>query len=205
MKVVTMKTEARDPKGTTGARRSRRAGRMPAVVYGDGATPMHVSLDARDFTQAVERGARVIDLDGGDGATRVLLKDLQFDPLGVKMIHADFLRVNPNNPIELRIPVELRGVPAGLSKGGILSIPSNAILVRCLPKDLPDNVVLNIEELALGKSIAAGDIELPEGVTCADEANKLLVTIIVPRGISDDEAVAEGEGEGGEAAAPAAG
>ena len=210
MKVVTMKTETRDPEGTASARRLRRSGRVPAVVYGDGAEPVHVSLDTREFSLAVERGARVIDLDGGDGATRVLLKDLQFDALGLNMIHADFVRVNPEKEIELRIPIDRRGVPVGLSRGGILSVASDAILVRCLPADLPEGVIIDITGMKLGDSVTAGDIPLPDGVVCADDPLKILITMLIPRGVSaDDEEAGEGEGdgeaEGGDAEAPADG
>ena len=82
MKVVTMKTLARSPKGTSGARRARRAGRLPAVIYGEERTNEHVSLDMHDFTVALDHGARVIDLACDDSVQRVLLRDLQYVALG---------------------------------------------------------------------------------------------------------------------------
>lgn len=196
MKVVTLKTETRETDGTTGARRLRRSGRLPAVLYGDGKDAVHIALDTHDFTKAVDHGARVIDLELDGTRQRVLLKELQYDPLGVHLKHADFVRVNPAVAIELRIPLDLRGVPMGLSKGGVLNVPVNTILVRCLPGDLPENIPLDISKLDLGSSVTAGDLELPQGVECAEDKDRIVVTMIVPRGVSSGEtAEAEGEAE----------
>jgi large subunit ribosomal protein L25 len=199
MKVVTLKTGTRNPNGTAGARRLRRAGRLPAVLYGDGKDAVHLDIDAREFTKAVDHGARVIDLELDGAQQRALLKELQYDPLGLHLRHADFVRVNPDVPIELRIPLDLRGVPAGLSKGGVLNVPVTTILVRCLPGDLPENIPLDISKLDLGDSVTAGDLVLPSGVQCAEDPDRTVVTMIVPRGVSADaEAAAEPAAPAGE-------
>ena len=110
MKVVKLTSEPRESSGSSGANRLRRAGRTPAVIYGEGTAPSHVSLPAHEFRMAVDAGARVIDLAGGSGEPeRVLLTDVQFDAIGTKLLHADFRRMDPAHEITLRIPVIFEG------------------------------------------------------------------------------------------------
>src|SRR5688572_16341203 len=100
MKVVSLKMEAREGTGTRLARRMRAAGKVPAIVYGEGRTPESIALSARDFRQAVVARARVIDLElDGSAAQRVLLAEVHYDALGVNPVHADFLRMDPNHEI----------------------------------------------------------------------------------------------------------
>lgn len=197
MKVVTLKAQSREPGGSSGARRTRREGRMPAVVYGEGQTPSHITLDMRTFRHAVENGARVIDLDveGGD-PTRVLLKDLQYDALGAKLLHADFLRLSANRKIELAVPIEMLGTPKGVQQGGVLTVLSGTVAVRCLPRNIPEVLALEVAELEMGDSVKAGDVALPADVELAADPDQVLFTVAVPRGLKGQDEEAEGEGEG---------
>ncbi len=207
MKVVTLKALPREPGGSSEARRTRHAGRVPAVVYGEGDVPSHIMLETSTFRRAVENGARVIDLDiDGGGATRVLLKDLQYDALGAKLLHADFLRLSADRAIELAVPLELFGTPAGVQQGGILTMLSGTVALRCLPGDIPENITVDVTGLELGSSIKAGDLALPENVGLAEDADEVLLSVTVPRGLKDsdegdDEDDAEGEGAEGDDAA----
>jgi len=199
MKVVTMKTENRSPNGTSEARRTRRGGRLPAVIYGEEKGCEHVSLDMHDFTVELGRGARVIDLSGEAGVQRVLLRDLQWDALGAKLLHADFVRTNPTKQLSLRVPVELSGIPKGIAEGGILSVPRRTVELSCLPGDIPERVEVDVTHLELGTSLLAGELTLPEKVSLAEDASTIIATILVPRGIGDEEEAdeaTEGEGDG---------
>ena len=208
MKVVTMKGEARESGGTPVARRLRRAGRLPAVVYGDGA-PEHVSLDMHTFRHALDGGARLVDMDTGAGPKRVLLKEVQYDALGIHVLHADFLRLRADRPIELAIPLEIEGVSKGQAEGGVLTVLRSTVSVRCLPGNIPENVPFSIVPLVLGQTVYGRDLELPEGVELAQDPGAAVLTIAIPRGVeADEETPAEGEegaegvegAEGGEAA-----
>ena len=202
MKVVTLKALEREPGGSAGARRTRRAGQMPAVVYGEGEIPSHITVDSATFRHAVESGARVIDLDNEEGAdTRVLLKDLQYDALGLKLLHADFLRLSANTKIALAVPLELLGTPKGVQQGGVLTVQSGTVTLRCLPADIPENVAIDVSAMEMGESVKAGDVTLPENVELADDADQVLFTVAVPRGLKGQAADEDGEAEAGDAEA----
>lgn len=200
MKVVTMKTETRAPDGKSGARRVRRGGRLPAVVYGGSENPAHVSLPTHEFEQAFTRGTRVLDLEGLEGGTtRVLLTDVQYDALGIRLLHADLFRVDPNRPLELNVPVELNGVPKGVGAGGILTVKNLTIRVACLPRHIPEGLEADITELELGATLFAREVSLPENVTLASEEDMPVVSIAIPRGVGKDEEEAEEGAEGEQA------
>jgi large subunit ribosomal protein L25 len=206
MKVVTLKAQLREPGGSSEARRVRHAGQTPGVVYGEGGSPHHITVDAKSFRHAVENGARVIDLEfETEGATRVLLKDLQYDALGAKLLHADFLRLSPNSEIELGVPVELFGTPKGVQQGGVLTVQSSTVAVRCLPRNIPENITVDATEIGMGDSLKAGDLALPENVALAADPGQILLTVAVPRGLKGQGADEEGEGAEGEAAEGAEG
>ncbi len=193
MKVVTLSAEPREDTGSAVARRFRRAGRLPGIIYGEGVEPRSVTLTMRDFSRALEDGARVLDLVmEGVGEARVLLKDVQWDALGRRLLHADFLRLSPDKEIELAVPVDFVGVPKGLSAGGIVAVTSNYITLRCLPTNIPEKVVVTMTELGLGESLYARDVELPENVALAVDPDSVVVTCAAPRGTEDDD---EDEGD----------
>jgi len=212
MKVVTLESRARESDGTRAARRVRREGRIPAVVYGEGKAPDHVSIPAAEFRRAVESGTRVVDLEvGAPEPLRVLLTDVQYDSVGLKLLHADFLRLDPNHAITLRIPIKFEGAPKGLAEGGVLTVQRDVISVRCLPKDIPESITIDVSSLELGESFEASEVALPEGVALAEDAHDVIVGCTVPKAAKAEEpAAAEGAvpGEGAAAApgaAPAAG
>src|SRR5262249_50647947 len=121
MKVVNLKSTPRTDTGKSSARRERREGRVPAIVYGEGKDPEKVAPPAHEFRMAVDGGARVIDLEReGSSTERVLLAEVQYDPLGMEPIHADFKRMDPAHEITLAVPIEFEGAPKGLADGGVM-------------------------------------------------------------------------------------
>ena len=205
MKVVNLKGELRTSTGKSDARRSRREGRVPAIVYGEGKEPESVTLPHHEFRKAVDGGARVIDLDlAARGVERVLLSEVQFDPLGMNVVHADFLRMDPEHEISLGIPIDFEGTPKGLALGGVLTILRDSLSVRCLPRDIPERFTVDVSGLELNTSISAGKIPLPPGVKLAQDAHDTIVTCAIPR-VKVEEVPAAAEGEVPAEGAPAEG
>ena len=202
MKVVQLRCEERAIRGTSGARAARREGKIPAVVYGEGKAPEHVALPARELRAAVDAGTRVIDLArGGTAAERVLLADAQWDAMGLELIHADFLRMDPAHEIHLRIPVHYEGQPKGLADGGVLTILRDTLEIRCLPKDIPAGVQVDVAGLALGDSVEASKVALPAGVRLGGNVHEVIVTVVLPKVVVE---AAPAEGAAPAAGAPAA-
>src|SRR5690349_15165676 len=159
MKVVSLKSEARTQAGTSRSRRDRREGKVPAIVYGEGRAAEMVSLPKHEFRMAVDAGARVIDLEvPGRAAERVLLSEVQFDALGMNVVHADFRRMDPDHEITLGIPIDFEGAPKGLAEGGVLTILRDSIQVRCLPRDIPERFLVDVSAMELNTTIQAGAI-----------------------------------------------
>ena len=213
MKVVSLKSEVRSETGKGGARRSRAQGKVPAIVYGEGKPPETITLPQHEFKMAVDAAASVIDLDiAARGVERVLLSEVQFDPLGMNVVHADFLRMDPEHEISLSIPIDFEGTPKGLALGGVLTILRDSLTVRCLPRDIPERFTVDVAHLELNTSIPAGTIPLPPGVKLALDPHDTIVTCAIPRvKVEETPAAAEGavpaEGapaEGAEGAAAAA-
>jgi len=182
MKVVSLKSEVRSQTGKSGSRRARRQGKVPAIIYGEGKPPETIALPQHEFRMAVDAGARVIDLDiAARGLERVLLSELQFDPLGMNLVHADFLRMDPEHEITLAIPIDFEGAPKGLAEGGVLTILRDTLEVRCLPRDIPEHFLVDVSGMELNTTIVAGKIPLPAGVKLAEDEHDTIATCAIPR------------------------
>lgn len=206
MKVVSLKSEIRTETGKGGSRRSRRLGKVPAIIYGEGKPPEAIALPQHEFRMAIDAGARVIDLDmAARGVERVLLSELQFDPLGMNLIHADFLRMDPEHEITLAIPIDFEGAPKGLAEGGVLTILRDTLEVRCLPRDIPDHFLVDVSGMELNTTISAGAIPLPAGVKLAEEAHDTIVTCAIPRVKVEEPTAAEVAAAAAAEGAPVAG
>src|SRR5262245_38502541 len=145
---ATLEASHRDTFGKNEARRTRREGKVPAVLYGDGsqATPIAVAPKALLRILHSESGQNTLislKLPGG-GDTRVLVKDFQLDPVTHQVLHADFYKVAMDRVIEVTIPVITHGEPKGVKQqGGVLEIIRREILIECLPGDIPEHVDLD--------------------------------------------------------------
>lgn len=218
--------EARDRPGTRYNNRLRSLGRIPAVVYGRGSEPVSISLDAREAERHIHKGEKIFRLGlpgpkGQDG-TLVLLKDLQFDHLGSKIVHADFARVSLTDRIRTRVPIHLIGEAIGLKQAGaILMHPTTELEVECVVTELPEFLEVNISELDVGKGITAADVKLTiASMKMITDKHAMVAQIVIQQEIVVGEATAveagaaepevltakkPAEGEVGAAAAPGAG
>ena len=203
----------------------RQAGKLPANVYGRGEKPVSVEIDNREvfllYQRTIGKNALLtMKFDGKD--TTVMFKEVQREPVKGKFLHVDFYHVDPKHPIKLKIPVELEGIAKGVKElGGILSHTTRFIRVRCLPKDIPLNVTVDVSGLGLDESILLENVTPPAGVTFLDGKHTVLAhvsEVLEEKAPEPTEAGAAGaagapevitekkkEGEEGAAAAPAAG
>jgi large subunit ribosomal protein L25 len=206
--------------GSANARRMRSADTIPAVVYGHGMTPLSIQVARRDLRLAVSGSAglnTVVDLtvDGPDG-TKVypaIIKELQRHPVKRTVQHVDFLQVNLNEEITVAIPVRLEGeAKEVIANGGLVDPAVDTIEVRTTPRNIPDEIVIDITDMTMDTVITLGEIPLPAGVVATHDADLPVVTVLITRGslseeeeAAEAEAAAEGaEGEAGEGAADAA-
>jgi large subunit ribosomal protein L25 len=158
------------------ARRERRAGRVPAVLYGHGTQPRHISLPGHDVLLALRTANVLIRLDGlSDGSELALPKAVQRDPIKGTVEHVDLILVRRGEKVTVDIPVTVVGdvAPDGLLDQQLVQISVEAEATR-----IPPGIEVNVEGMQVGVSVHAGDLELPRGVTLADEADLLVLHVI---------------------------
>jgi large subunit ribosomal protein L25 len=203
---------SRDADGSRAARRLRRDGRVPGVLYGGGGDSQGFDVDARDLRLALASSGAVLDLsvDGGK-ATPVVLKEAQRDPVRGQTVHIDLLRVRLDQAIHAVVPLELSGVDdtPGVKEGGILEQIVRELNVEALPTSIPESIEHAVGEMQIGDTIGLDAIAMPEGVTLLDELEDAVVATLSPPRLQVEEEEVESEtelvGEGGEDAEGAEG
>jgi large subunit ribosomal protein L25 len=195
----------RAAEGSRAARRLRRSGRVPGILYGGGGDAVGFDVDARDLRLALARSGAVLDLSiDGDKATPVVLKEAQRDPVRGETVHIDLLRVRLDQAIHAVVPLELTGADdaPGVKEGGVLEQITRELNVEALPTAIPESIIFAIGEMQIGDAIALEEIVMPEGVTLLDELEEAVVATLSPPRLQVEEEDVESEtelvGEGGE-------
>jgi large subunit ribosomal protein L25 len=177
---VELIAQKREGRGTKKAQRLRKQGLIPGVVYGHKEATVSITLPADDLLKAIRHGARVVDLKA-DGATeKALIREVQWDHLGLEILHVDFARVAVDERITVPVPIELKGVCPGVIAGGILDQPIHSLTVECLAISIPEAIRVNIHELQIGGVIYVRDLHLPEGVTVVGDPDAIVVHVSAP-------------------------
>lgn len=181
----------RDTRGKRNARRLRRDGKIPAVLYGHGQECVSLSVPLEQVQAAVRHGSRLVDLQGAVSET-ALIRDLQWDTFGLEVLHLDFARVSADERIEVTVSIELRGEAPGVKEGGVLQQPLHEVLVDCLAIAIPDKLQLSINGLKLGDVLHVRDLKVPQGVSVLTDADEILAQCVKPAEETEGEAAAEG-------------
>src|SRR3954469_14185593 len=210
---------ARAPEGSRSARRLRRSGEVPGVIYGGDGEPSHVSVDARILRNTLAHSGAILDIsvDGGTSAP-VLVKDLQRHPVRGDIMHVDFLRVNMNETIHTTVVLELVGADdaPGVSEGGVLSQETREINIEALPGDIPDSITHDVSGMHINDTLTLSAVTAPAGITLLDDLEETVIATITPPTVEPvdeeietetalvGEAAAEAEGDTAEEAADSA-
>jgi large subunit ribosomal protein L25 len=166
--------EARTSFGKGAARKLRAAGRIPAVVYGHGTDPVHISLPAHETALIIRRANSVLDLDLPGGPLMALVKDVQRDPVRQIIEHLDLIIVRTGEQVEVEVPVIVEGESA---PGTVANLDSQTLLLKVLATAIPQHVVVNIEGATDGTHITAADVQLPEGAELAADPEMLIIGV----------------------------
>jgi large subunit ribosomal protein L25 len=190
--------------GKGAARKLRAAGKIPAVVYGHGAEPLHVAVPAHETTLIARRSNALIDLKLPGDDQLVLIKDIQRDPVRQIIEHLDLVVVRKGEKVTVDIGIHVEGEPY---PGMMVQLEQNVVSVEAEATNIPAFVTVSVEGLTEGAQIHAGEIVLPAGTTLVGAPENLILAIHMPSKAVDDEPVAEGAGaaeSGSSEAAPAA-
>ena len=202
--VIPLTGTRREALGKGGARKARRAGQIPGVLYGHGETPVPVAIGARDFELALRHhkgGNPIVGLTLAGGEFTALIRDVQYDPISQSIIHVDFQHISLTETIEIEVAVRLVGLPVGVKDaGGILEHIVREVEVRCLPTAIPPSLDVDVSALNIGDSVHVRDLVVTDLVILTDP-EATIATVVPPTVIEEkpaEEAVAAA------AAAPAA-
>jgi large subunit ribosomal protein L25 len=193
---VTLKAQRREGTGRTAARKLKQDGRVPAVIYGHG-DPENLQVSSREIQNVLSHavGEHVLvalDVEGEAAAQHAIIQDVQHHPVSAAVLHVDFVRVRMNEAITSTIPVEPKGEPTGVkNQGGILEQSLRELEIEALPKDLPELIVVDVSDLAVGDTVLVKDLKLPPGVTALDDPELAVFVLAEPNVAVEEEAEEE--------------
>lgn len=185
MEQVLIKAEKRSLTGKGVARKLRSADKIPAILYGGNAEPVSITISSKDWNTITRRMKRnvILDMEIHSGSAvenrPVMVKEIQHDGLGTKILHIDFLQVSMEKAVEVEVSIHLTGKSKGEVLGGIVDIHLRSVKVECLPNQIPEDITLDISELDIGDSIHVGDLNLPN-VKVIEHADIAILTVIPP-------------------------
>ncbi|QNO36906.1 50S ribosomal protein L25/general stress protein Ctc [Protaetiibacter sp. SSC-01] len=181
--------EVRDQFGKGAARKIRAAGKIPAVIYGHGTEPQHVTLPGHEVSLILRKANAVLDLDIAGTSQLALVKDVQKDPVRQIIEHVDLIVVKKGEKVQVDVPVHVEGESFA---GTIVALDAATITIEAEATHIPENVVVSVEGLEEGTHITAGELELPKGASLVSDPETLVVAITAPAKVDLPE---EGEGE----------
>lgn len=193
MSEVILSAEVREGTGKANAGRLRRTGRVPAIIYGEIDTPAPISVDAHTLKLLLRERHSLINVDLSGKKHRVVVRDVQYHPVSSDVIHIDFMEVKKGSKLSMAIPVSFEGKPKGVKEGGILDIIRHEVEIEVLPKDIPNEITINIDNLEIGDSVRVEDLKADK-FELLDDPDTILCRVEAPRAI-EEEAPSEEEEE----------
>jgi large subunit ribosomal protein L25 len=206
MKELNLTVQKREGTGKGPNRRLRQGGDVPAIIYGPEIEPVAIKVNYRmlyRLLHGVPLNTLInLDIEGENGpARKVIIRELQKDPVSGELVHIDFHNVAMDKPITVTVPVNTVGIPVGVKTfGGIVEHIQRDVTISCLPAHIPEEITLDISELNIGESLHVSNLKI-ENVTILDEATRTLVTVVAPtvvKSAAEEAAAAAAEGEAAE-------
>lgn len=194
MATTTLEAKIRKNLGSSTARRERKAGRVPGVVYGHGGETIAVSVDALEFNRILSSSTgsnTLISLDIEGEKNTALARQIHRHPTRPMVIHVDFIRVNMNEEVEANVALHLEGTPTGVKDGGRLEQAEFVVAIKAKPSDIPVSLTHDVSELEIGGQLHLSELKLPNGVSAIGEPDLVLASVSAPRGASAEEEAAE--------------
>jgi len=196
---IAIKAEPRSVQGTGASRRLRRESKVPGVLYGAGGQALAIELDHKDlwFKLKMEAfHASILDMEVGEEKSQVLLRDYQMHPFRPLILHVDFQRIAADKKIHVRVPLHFVNAeisPGVKVAGGLVQHVMNELEIRCLPKDLPEFITVDLANLQAGHSLHLSGVPLPTGVEASVPKGEdpTVATIVIPKVMTAEEELAE--------------
>jgi large subunit ribosomal protein L25 len=197
MAEIVLEVSRRETTGKETAKKLRRDGKLPAVVYGGHREPVSITVDQKDLSDLIrksEHGVRsvfLLKMKDSDQKRHAMIKDVVVDPISRKMQHVDFVRVMMDEKVRVAVPLHAEGMAAGVKLGGMLDFQLRELHVECLPGQIPDEINVDVTSLNIGDVVRIADLQLPEGVKVLDESERVVLSVHGRK--AEEETAAEAE------------
>lgn len=189
-----IKVKRRNEIGSKKVKKIRREGWIPGVIYGHGEKSHHIQLKDEDLKRLIHElhsEATLINLDFEGKEIVAIIREVVRDPLTEKLLHIDFQHIHEDEEVTVHVAIEFEGEAEGVKVGGILNVEHRYLTVRCLPKDMPEDIIVDISELGIGDSLHIIDIDLPLNVKVVEDSTSTIVNVLSPRKIVEVKPVEE--------------
>jgi large subunit ribosomal protein L25 len=187
---ATVSAETRTLLGSRAMKKLRDAGKLPGVIYGHKQDVVPITLTKKEVVGHLNHGQHLFALTLEGKAENVLIKDVQYDHLGIEVLHVDFARVDLTETVDVTVPLELKGTPKGEADGGVLQQIVSELEISCVVTNIPDAIRYNVSEMALDSVLHLKDIPLPTGVKALQDEDLIIATV---KEITEETETAEGE------------
>jgi len=180
--------------GSNRVKKIRREGWIPGVIYGHGEKSYHIKLRCDDLIRLIHElhsEATLITLNFEGKELQAIIREVTRDPLTEKLLHVDFQHIHEDEEVTVHVIVEIKGESLGVKDGGILNVEHRYLTVRCLPKDMPEEIVIDVSNLNIGDSYHVSDIELPLNVKIEEDQTATIVNVLSPRKLVEVKPVEE--------------
>ena len=212
---ATVTAEARPGLGSRANKRLRDAGKLPGVIYGHKQAVIPITLGKKEVVNFLDRGTHLFAVNLAGQSENVLVKEVQYDHLGLEVIHIDFTRVDLTERVQVTVPLELKGTPKGEEEGGVLQQIVIELKIDCVVTNIPDAIRYNVSEMALDSVLHIKDLPFPEGVKPLQDADLIVASVreildaapteAVEGATAEPEVIGKKKEDGEEAAAAAPG
>ena len=169
--------KSRNELGSRANKRLRDSGFVPGVIYGHKEAVVPVTLPKKALVGHINQGAHLFDLSVDGRSEKCLVKEVQYDHLGIEVLHIDFARVSLDEKVEITVALELRGTPKGEDDGGVLQQVLNELHVECLVTDIPNVIRHSVADMALNDVLHIRDLKLPDGVKALQDPDQIVATV----------------------------
>ena len=179
---IILNVELRDRAGTGGSRETRRAGKIPGILYGGTTAPVNVAVKSNEFRKALYTGkllGHLVTLHYGDEKQSVIAKAIQFHPVTDEPVHFDLFRVSEHQLVKIQVPVHFKNheTSVGLKKGGSLEIIRHTVELACPADQIPEELVIDLADHDIGDTIRISEVKLPDGVRPAQDRDFVIATL----------------------------
>jgi len=202
---IVVSAKNRTETGKNVNRRLRVEGLIPGVLYGSAKKPVPVSVSPKEIGSILRSATgenTLFDLELGGSRRKVILKEFQVEPIKGRILHADFYEVALDKVLEVKVHIELTGVPVGVKvQGGILDFVTRELEVECLPTDIPEKIVVDVSELELGKHVRVAELKVSDKIKVLTDPGLVIAHVVTPR--AEEEVAPAAEAAPAEGEAPA--